>query len=222
MVLKVVGSGSAGNCYLLESEKECLVIEAGLSFMEVKKAIDFNIKKIVGVVATHIHKDHSKYIYQYEKVGIPVFIPYAFYKPSYCFGNFKIKPFELVHDVPCYGFYITHPDIGSLVYATDTEYIKYRFKGINHILVEANYSDDLVDTDAENYSHVLQGHMSLETALGFICTNDNPMLKNIVLLHLSDKNADSALFLQKTKEITDKNVYVAKKNLEVNLDLTPF
>ena len=55
MNLKVLGSGSSGNCYLLENETECLVIEAGLPLMEVKKAIGFNIKKIVGVVASHEH-----------------------------------------------------------------------------------------------------------------------------------------------------------------------
>lgn len=55
MEFKVIGSGSSGNCYLLESETECLVIEAGISFLEVKKALDFNIRKIVGVVISHRH-----------------------------------------------------------------------------------------------------------------------------------------------------------------------
>lgn len=58
MKLKVIGSGSSGNCYILESDNEALVIEAGLPFMEVKKALNFNIMKIKAVIITHIHSDH--------------------------------------------------------------------------------------------------------------------------------------------------------------------
>lgn len=112
----------------------------------------------------------------------------------------------------------------SLVYASDTEYIKYRFNNINHILVEANYSDDLIDNKAINREHVLRGHMSLNTALNFISTNDNPALRNVVLIHLSDKNADSEQFLQKTKETIKygADCYIAEKGLEVDLNLCPF
>ena len=38
MQLKVIGSGSSGNSYILENETEALIIEAGLPFLEVKKA----------------------------------------------------------------------------------------------------------------------------------------------------------------------------------------
>ena len=34
MRLKVLGSGSSGNCYILENDNEALIIEAGLPFME--------------------------------------------------------------------------------------------------------------------------------------------------------------------------------------------
>ena len=153
-----------------------------------------------------------------------IYKPYEIVSPSETFGLFTVRPFQLVHDVECYGFYITHPEIGTLVYASDTEYIKYRFKDINHILVEANYSDDLIDNGANNREHVLRGHMSLKTATEFISTNDNPALLNVVLIHLSEKNADSAQFQQKIEETIKygANVYVAEKGLEVDLNLCPF
>lgn len=223
MILKVLGSRSSGNCYILESDTEALIIEAGVPFKEVKVALGFNVRKIVGVVVSHCHKDHSGYINQY--VGIcPIYKPHEIITPNERYGNFFIKAFPLVHDVECYGFYIQHPDIGSLVYVSDTEYIKYRFKNLNHILVEANYSDDLVDREASNYSHVLRGHMSLQTALDFILTNDNPALRNVVLLHLSMLNSDADLFLRKTKETVKygADCYIAEKGLEVNLNLCPF
>lgn len=223
MKLKVLGSGSSGNCCILESDTEALIIEAGVPFKEVKVALGFNVWKIVGVVAGHSHKDHSGFIDQYKGI-CPIYKPYEVITPYERFGNFFIKAFSLVHDVECYGFYIEHPDIGSLIYASDTEYIKYRFKNLNHILVEANYSDDLIDNEAVNREHVLRGHMSLQTALDFISTNDNPALRNVVLLHLSASNSDADLFLQKTKTNLkyDADVYCAERGLAVDLSLIPF
>ena len=55
MELKVLGSNSAGNCYLFESDSEALVLEAGINFKEVEKAINFNTNKIVGMIASHSH-----------------------------------------------------------------------------------------------------------------------------------------------------------------------
>lgn len=139
MRLKVLGSGSSGNCYILENENEALIIEAGLPFMEVKKALDFNVMKIKAVITTHFHTDHSLYSLQYVQAGIPVFEPCR--QPikdsemRFRKGNFDIRAFEnrdksgrWLHnngdgsECPCVGFYITHPDMGSLVYATDTAF----------------------------------------------------------------------------------------------------
>lgn len=239
MKLKILGSGSSGNCYILENDNEALIIEAGLPFMEVKKALNFNIMKIKAVLITHLHSDHHFYWFQYVRAGIPVFEPFKLEGASLRFDNsqFIIQAFEnrdrsgrWLHnnsdgsECPCYGFYITHPEMGSLVYASDTEYIKYRFKGLNHILCEANYDMQFVDRDEPNYEHRLRGHMSLDTALKFISTNDNPALRNVVLIHLSDKSGDPALFKQKTEETVKygANVYIAEKGLEVDMNLCPF
>jgi phosphoribosyl 1,2-cyclic phosphodiesterase len=224
MRLKVLGSGSSGNCYILENESEALIIEAGLPFMEVKKALNFNVMKIVGVVVSHIHGDHAKYIPEYKKAGIPVFQPYEDYYMKRKYGNFKVFPFSLVHDVECYGFWIWHTEIGRLVYASDTEYVRWRFYKTTHLLVETNYDMQFVDRDEPNYEHRLRGHMSLDTALKFISTNDNPALRNVVLIHLSDKSGDPALFKQKTEETVKygSDVYVAERGLEVDMNLYPF
>lgn len=221
MKLKVLGSGSKGNCYILESDTEALVIEAGVPFKEVKVALGFNVRKIVGVVAGHSHKDHSGFIDHYKGI-CPIYKPYEVMTPYERFGNFFIKSFSLVHDVECYGFYVEHPDVGSLVYASDTEYIKYRFKNINHILVEANHSIDLVDRNAAKYEHQIRGHMSIETTCNFLKANKNPLLLNVVLCHLSQDSSDEKLFLDKAKDVVDCNVYIASKGLEIPLDLYPF
>ncbi len=55
MLLKCIASGSKGNSYALISDKEILLIEAGVRFREVKKHIDFQVSKIVGCLISHEH-----------------------------------------------------------------------------------------------------------------------------------------------------------------------
>lgn len=237
MKLKVLGSGSSSNCYILESDTEALIIEAGLSFKEVKKALDFNIRKIVGVVVSHCHLDHAKYVSEYEKAGIPVFKPYNGMKDMDLKkgAEFKIQVFpnqskdgHWFHayndgtECPCYGFYVQHPDIGSLVYITDTECVRWRFSEVNCIMAEANYSKDLVSDIPEKRKHVLTGHMEIETTCKFLEKNRSPELRNVILLHLSSESADSMDFKVKAEKVAKCPVYVAQKGIEIDLKLLPF
>ena len=55
MNLICLGSSSKGNTYILDAGDEALILEAGVPFMEVKKKLNFNISKIVGVTVSHAH-----------------------------------------------------------------------------------------------------------------------------------------------------------------------
>lgn len=226
MTLKVLGSGSSGNCYILDNGDEALVIETGVPFIEVKKALDFDISRIIGAVISHRHLDHAKYADEYAAAGVQLLRPYDGDSKQAAMGAFQITAFSLVHDVPCWGFFIAHPECGNILYASDTEYIKYRFAGkyaLNHILVEANYDKELIDPDAPNREHVLTGHMSIQTAVEFLRANDNPELVNVVLLHMSDKNSDEKRFIEAAQAaLAGVSVYAAKLGLTIELRKEPF
>ena len=72
MELKVLGSSSSGNCYILDNGNEALIIEAGIRFLDVKKALGFQIRKVVGCLVTHQHNDHAKYIKSMADCGFYV------------------------------------------------------------------------------------------------------------------------------------------------------
>ena len=55
MKLKCLGSGSSGNCYLLSTETETLILDCGIPIMEIKKGLDFDLRRVSGVVVTHSH-----------------------------------------------------------------------------------------------------------------------------------------------------------------------
>jgi len=50
-----LGSGSSGNTYLINTKNETLVLDAGVPFKETKIVLDFNIRRISGVLVTHSH-----------------------------------------------------------------------------------------------------------------------------------------------------------------------
>lgn len=54
-IKKVIVGDLETNCYILEKDNECLVIDPGDEFDKIKNNID---KKVVGVLLTHKHFDH--------------------------------------------------------------------------------------------------------------------------------------------------------------------
>lgn len=58
MELKILGSSSAGNCYLLDNGKETLMIECGVSFRKVLEGMNFDVGRIAGCIVSHEHGDH--------------------------------------------------------------------------------------------------------------------------------------------------------------------
>lgn len=54
--LKVIGTGSTGNCYLLTVGKEQLLLDAGVPLTEIKKSLNWDMRGIKGVVISHAHR----------------------------------------------------------------------------------------------------------------------------------------------------------------------
>lgn len=55
MKIRVLGSNSRGNCYIISNLTEAIIIECGIHFSEVKEALDYNISKVAGVCISHGH-----------------------------------------------------------------------------------------------------------------------------------------------------------------------
>lgn len=232
MKLKCIATGSSGNCYTLTSNSgETIILDCGIPIKEIKKGLDWNIRNVVGCIVSHTHSDHSKSVKDLGDMGIPVCKPYEALLMNQFLANsyFTVRTFDLTTvdgrwthtnadgiECPCYGFLITHPEMGRMVYATDTELIKWRFKGINHILLGVNYDKDLIDNeDSAKVNHVYRGHMSIDTACDFVKANNSKDLQNVIMCHLSKNNADKNLFIEKMKKtVPNVNVEVAERNRE--------
>ena len=223
MVLKVLSSGSKGNCYVLtDSNGKRLILDAGIQYKKILDGIGYELLSVNGVCVTHEHKDHSLSANEFKIRGIPIYRPYAYVPNARLkayFGNFHIQCFSLEHDVPCYGFLITHPEMGKLVYITDTAYCKYRFKDLNHILVECNYDERMLDEEYEAKGHVLHDHFELGAVKRFIAANETENLRTIVLCHPSETNLDKMTALTEVRNACryKEDVSIATTGLEITL-----
>jgi len=247
MRLITLGSSSAGNGYLLRaSTGETLILEAGVKLAIVKQSMNFNLSDITGCLLSHSHKDHSGHVAEYHRAGIKCYMNqhtrdsnfkgYSSYnvftlraKHTYQISTFKVLPIELKHDVPNFGYLIDHPESGLFCFITDTHYCTYKFPGLNNVIIEANYSDEIVNKKlAEGTANlyvrnrVIKSHMELQTTLDFLRANDLSAVNNIVLIHLSDSNSDAALFQQQVQEATGKSVYVATPGMDIPFNKTAF
>ncbi len=245
MQLKVLGSSSEGNCYILDNGKEALIIECGISFNNVKKAIGYDISRVAAAILSHEHGDHSKHVRDFISARIPVYtssgtasalgVDSSRVKMMRAFemlnvGAFKVKAFDVEHDAAePFGYLIHHEECGTVLFATDTYYLKYKFKGLNNILIEANYSLPIMLENIKIGSipetmrkRVLKSHMSIETCCKTLAANDLRAVNNIVLIHLSAGNSDASMFAEIVEKLTQKNVYIADKNMIIDFNKSPF
>lgn len=244
MELKVLGSSSAGNCYVLDNGKEALVVECGVSFKEVKKAVNFDISRIVGCLVSHEHGDHAKHAHSFLDARIPVFMSQGTsehisskHQPNvvehgdvFDVGRFRVQAFDTQHDcAEPLGFLIHHPETGMILFATDTYYLAYTFSGLSNILIECNYQIDILNENIASgrvlpkmKDRTVQSHMSFETCRETLLANDLSAVNNIVLIHLSDGNSNALQFQQRIQEATGKTVHVANKGMVLNFNKTPF
>lgn len=235
--LNVLSSGSHGNAYILECDNEQLLIELGIKWKDILKGLDYDLTKVQGCIASHHHSDHLKSIKNALKSGLSVYscseVQSIHQKAKVLemgkktlIGGFRVQPIPLEHSVQCYGFIIEHKECGKILFATDCKEFKYKVKNLHHILIECNYSEDvLIENMCDNVemrSHH-ENHLELNDCVAAIKANYNANLQNVVLIHLSNNNSNEAVFVDTVKSaIGLNNVYVAKEGLNINLDKEEF
>lgn len=227
--IKSFGSSSAGNCYQIIDGSSSLLLEAGIN----PKKLNVDFSTVDALLVTHEHGDHAKYIDAilkrsalsvYCTAGTAQFIDAPSYrvmtikaKEAFTVKGWQIMPFEVEHDAAePVGYLIQTPSGKKVLFATDTYYIRYKFSGITHFMVECNYSLDKVDElleagkiDRNRRNRLVTSHFEINNVLQFFREQDKSAVEEIWLLHLSDSNSDARLFKEKVQAATGAPVYVA-------------
>lgn len=243
MELRVLGSSSRGNCYLLEASDGTLILELGVGFGQVRKALRWNLAKVAAAVVTHRHSDHSKYLRDAVARGIDVLAPVdtlehyglrdgalchvALHKGTYRFGRFRIKALSVDHDVPCMAYVIDHPEMGRLLFVTDTMVFRYSISKwrCDHLMIEANYGDRVLDGNiaagresAAMRPRLMRSHMEISTTEGILRDNDTGSVQEVILVHLSGRNSDPDEFRRRIEETSGKPAVIAVPGLTITLN----
>jgi len=231
--IKTLASGSKGNCYRVSDGVTPILLEVGISIKKIKQGLNYRLSEIEGCLVTHEHKDHCKSVDEIMKAGINCYMTKGTKKElninnhriqkitakiRYEIGNWYMKPFKIEHDAAePVGFLLWSKATGEkLIFLTDTFYSKYQFHKPNYIMIECNYSMDILNENIKNgrvpaaqKKRLLKTHMSLQTCKDFLKANDLSKVKEIWLLHLSDRNSDAELFKREIQELTGKPTYIA-------------
>lgn len=234
MEIKSFASSSKGNSYIIKYKNTCIILECGLPFKDIKKEVD---GCDAYVLLSHEHQDHAKYVETYLKMGIDVYTSngtknalieknsklskYINFKSCYekfiiSFKEFYIYAFSTQHDSrEPFGFYIKNYETKECVlFATDTYYIKQRFSRIDYLMIECNYSKDLLEKDLyiskAQKIRLLQSHFEIENVKNFI-KNNNKFLKEIYLLHLSSKHSNSKQFKEEIERISGVPTFICNE-----------
>src|ERR1035437_3109031 len=248
MKLKVLSSESAGNCYILENDTSALIIEAGVSLTKLKQALNFNTEKVVGCIISHEHGDHAGNLKQYAAAGIDIYTSHGTLehfglhlhtshrlheinaKQATKIGEFTVIPFDVKRDAKQpFGFVIKHRECGNVLFVTDTHFIPFVFPGLNQILIEANYDEEILNKKVLDGNilpvvrkRIMTSHMSINICKKALLANDLSKVVNIVLIHLSSGNSNAKQFKSVIQSAPGKNVTVADKDIEIGFNLTSF
>lgn len=162
-----LGSGSAGNCMVVEQKSTRLLLDCGFGTNEVVKRLrrlDLEPEQITGILVTHEHDDHAKGAFKFAaKYGVPVWLSHGTFKmcerylpeaaditlnlidshTKFHIEQLEIKPYPVPHDArepTQFTFSDGQHKLGVLTDAgSSTQYIEQVLSGCDALVLECNH-----------------------------------------------------------------------------------
>lgn len=176
MRITVLGSGSAGNCTLIESGTTALLIDAGFSCRQITQrlaAAGRQLEDLTGILISHEHSDHIGGLPVLCKSrSIPVYanrltaeavnhdtadtktrIPWRLFTNGSAFtvGDFTVEPFSIPHDAQDPVAFVIHNATVAAGFVTDlghaTRLVAERVRGLHALVLESNHDVKLLQED---------------------------------------------------------------------------
>lgn len=215
--IKIHATGSKGNAYSVIDGDHKILIDPGIRFKDLQKKTNFSLSQYDFVLLTHEHKDHCRAIEKIITLGMKGFMSrgtrdfLGVTNDNVCIiissqefeqDNWSVLPFKTIHDaIEPLGFLIQSPSGKKICYATDTARIDFKFSGVTHWIVEANYSEELLAANErlpkETKERIRKTHMEIGRLCKFFAGQDLSKTEEIYLIHLSDDNSDEKQFKEK-------------------------
>ena len=223
MRVSLLASGSKGNAVYIESGDTRLLIDAGLSAVEVLRRLELigvDPASLDAVLITHDHNDHIRGAgILARKLKIPVVVSYptrgateSVLKKcnlvefesgySFAFRDLMIDPFPITHDATDPVGFVIESSEGRIGFATDlgivTRLVTEKLKDCRLLVIEANHDEEMLMNGPYPW-HLKQriksrhGHISNTESMGLLEELLHEGLQGVFLAHLSEVNNDPKL-----------------------------
>lgn len=175
-----LGSGSAGNCLVIEKASTRLLLDCGFAVSELVKRLqrlDLAPEQISGVLVTHEHDDHAKGAFKFAaKYNVPVWLTHGTMKMSerylpenvkvtlniidshikFQIEHIEISPYPVPHDArepTQFTFSDGQTKLGVLTDAgASTQHIEQVLSGCDALVLECNHDLNMLEMGAYPYS----------------------------------------------------------------------
>lgn len=224
MKFSVLASGSKGNCTYIETAKNKILVDLGMTNLYIeKKLLDLDIEpeNINCIFLTHTHVDHISALKVFIKKHNPkVYLTkkmyneliqtinldnYVIIDKDILIDDLEVKVFKTSHDTDDSVGYVFKSEDKELVYITDTGYINVKnhelLKDKDAYIIESNHDVSMLMNNP-NYPHHIKirilsdkGHLSNDDSADYISHFISQKTKNIILIHLSEQNNTEKLAL---------------------------
>ena len=228
MKIKVLASGSKGNCSLIETASTRFLIDIGITYQRLKRELEkmnLNLNDIEAILLTHAHNDHTS--------GLKVLLKHTTFKiytnkdiikelttdidkerielydSIMHLNNTELTIFKTSHDAKgSVGFLITD-DESSLVYITDTGYLNRKYFPLltnkNIYYIESNHDEKMLMDGPYPYylkQRILsdEGHLSNDRTAKYLKKLVGDATKYIILAHLSEHNNKEEIAYNTSRE----------------------
>ena len=228
MKIKVLASGSKGNCSLIETASTRFLIDIGITYQRLKRELEkmnLNLDDIDAILLTHAHNDHTS--------GLKVLLKHTTFKiytnkdiikeltldidkerielydSIMHLNNTELTIFKTSHDTKgSVGFLITD-DKSSLVYITDTGYLNRKYFPLltnkNIYYIESNHDEKMLMDGPYPYylkQRILsdEGHLSNDRTAKYLKKLVGDATKYIILAHLSEHNNKEEIAYNTSRE----------------------
>ena len=227
MKIKVLASGSKGNCSLIETASARFLIDIGITYQRLKKELEkmnLNLDDIDALLLTHAHNDHTS--------GLKVLLKHTtfkiyankdiikeltvdidkerieLYNSIMHLNSTELTIFKTSHDAKGSVGFLIIDDGSSLVYITDTGYLNRKYFKLltnrNIYYIESNHDEKMLMDGPYPYylkQRILsdEGHLSNETTSKYLKKLVGDSTKYIILAHLSEHNNKEELAYTTTR-----------------------
>jgi phosphoribosyl 1,2-cyclic phosphodiesterase len=221
MIFKAHYSSSSGNLYVVVAANgHRLLIECGVTWKKLQKALKYDLTNIEGCLLTHDHQDHAKAAEDVLQAGIDLYasegtllaLGVEKHRRAHILRDkhlqdvsvpFDVFPFAVHHDAKEPLGFIVHDRSSkpeeNLLFVTDTSHITQRFGiAFDIIAISASYDKDVLSGRVERQEinetlakRLLVSHTEWRVAKRYVKEFCNlSKCREIHLLHASADNLD--------------------------------